>query len=152
MRFILIIIVSILFNYPSFGDIIKPNPNIKPNEVIKIQLEALKVNDLPYKDAGIMQTWEFAHPSNREFTGPLSNFSLMMKSSSYSLMLGHSEHNIIFVSKNQEIANYFVELTDNIGNKFGFTWTLQKVLIDNEFKDCWMTIGVSNPLPLAKST
>ena len=152
MRFILISIISILFNFPSLGNIIKPNPDIKPNEVIMIQLEALKENNFPYKDAGIKQTWEFAHPLNREFTGPLTNFALMMKSDPYSSMLGHSEHNIIFVSKNIDTANYFVELTDSIGNKLGFTWTLKKVLTDNEFKDCWMTIGVSNPLPLAKST
>ena len=66
-------------------------------------------------------------------------------------MLGHTEHNIIFVSMNANIANYFVELTDKIGNKFGFTWTVEKVLKQGIYKDCWMTSGVSIPLPLAKT-
>ena len=75
----------------------------------------------------------------------------MMKSDSYVLMLNHSNHNIIFVSENLNTAHYFVELTDKIGNKFGFTWTVKKVLIEGKFKNCWMTSGVSRPLPLAKS-
>ena len=43
-------------------------------------------------------------------------------------------------------------LTDKPGNKFGFQWTLQKVLTEGNYKNCWMTIGVSQPIPLAKST
>jgi|TARA_B110000263_G_C14985293_1_gene363421 hypothetical protein len=151
MRFIAILFISLLFNFSVFADLIKPNPNINPEKVIKIQLDALMNNNMPYKDAGILQTWEFAHPQNRLYTGPISNFTLMMKSNPYSLMLEHANHNIIFVSKNLNIANYFVELTDKIGNKFGFTWTVKKVVASGVFKDCWMTSGVSNPLPLAKS-
>ena len=151
MKFILLIIISLFINFSAFADLIKPNSAIKSDEVIKIQLEALKNNNLPYKDAGIFQTWEFAHPQNRQYTGPLSNFTLMMKSDSYSLMLNHTDHNVIFVSKNDYTANYFVELTDKSGDKFGFTWTVKKVLINGKFKDCWMTTGVSQPLPLAKS-
>ena len=151
MRFISLIIISLFFNFTVLADLIKPNPNIIPDEVIKIQLEALKENNSPYKDAGISQTWEFAHPKNRQYSGPLSNFTLMMKSDSYSLMLNHIDHNIIFVSKNDITANYFVELTDKTGDKIEFTWTVKKVLNEGKFKDCWMTTGVSQPLPLAKS-
>ena len=151
MRFIPIIFISLLFNFSALSEIIKPNPTIKPEEVIKIQLEALIKNNMPYQNAGIIQTWEFAHPQNRQYTGPLSNFISMMKSTPYSLMIEHLNHNIIFVSNKENISNYFVELTDKIGNKYGFTWTVKKVLVLGEFKDCWMTSGVSMPLPLAKS-
>ncbi|MDC0226738.1 hypothetical protein OAK12_01355 [Alphaproteobacteria bacterium] len=151
MRFILITCFSLLLNVSALSDLIKPNTDIKPEEVIKIQLVALMNNDLPYQDAGISQTWEFAHPQNRKYTGPLSNFKTMMKSDSYSLMLNHTFHNIIFVSEQKNLANYFVELTDKVGNKFGFTWTVTKVLSDGKLKNCWMTSGVSQPLPLAKS-
>ena len=80
MRFIPIIFISLLLNSPAFGDLIKPNADIKPNEVISIQLKALMKNNTPYENAGIIQTWEFAHPQNRKFTGPLSNFIAMMNS------------------------------------------------------------------------
>ena len=88
MRFILIIFFSLLFNFSVLADLFKPNPNILPEDVIKIQLEALMNNNIPYEDAGISQTWEFAHPENRQYTGPLSNFTSMMKSDPYSSMLG----------------------------------------------------------------
>tara|TARA_B110000014_G_C19696907_1_gene364977 strand:- start:11 stop:451 length:441 start_codon:yes stop_codon:yes gene_type:complete len=144
-------IFSLLFNLSAFADLIKPSPDIKPKQVIQIQLDALMGNDTPYSDFGIAQTWEFAHPDNRKFTGPLLNFTKMMKSKSYKLMLNHVSHNIILVSESITTANYFVELIDINGNKFGFTWIINKVLKNGKFKDCWMTTGVSKPLPLAKS-
>lgn len=150
MRFILISTL-ILINSSVFAELVKPNPLINPLSVITIQLEALKENNSPYEDAGIEQTWEFAHPQNRQYTGPLSNFKLMMRSNSYSLMINHSNHNIIFVSIDEETANYFIEITDKIGNKFGFTWTVKKVLTQGEWLNCWMTSSVSSPMPLAKS-
>ena len=151
MRFIPIFFISLLINFSAFADLIKPSADIKSKEVISIQLKALMNNNSPYQDAGISQTWEFAHPQNRKYTGPLSNFIAMMKSDLYAPMLNHSSHNIIFVSENDKVGNYFVELTDKIGNKFGFTWTVRRVLIEGIFKNCWMTSSVSQPLPLAKS-
>ena len=151
MRFIPIIFISLLVNFSVLGNLVNPNININPEEVIAIQLKALMKNDMPYLDTGIIQTWEFAHPQNRQYTGPLSNFIKMMKSKSYAVMINHSSHNIIYINKTENIAYFFVELTDKSGNKFGFTWTLKKVLADGNYKNCWMTSGVSQPLPLAKS-
>ena len=88
----------------AFADLLKTNPNLKAEEVISIQLLALKENNYPYENAGINQTWEFAHPSNRIFTGPLKKFTSMMYSSSYSILLDHQDHKIILVNKNQEFA------------------------------------------------
>ena len=66
-------------------------------------------------------------------------------------MLDHTDHNIITVSEIDFIIYFFVEIIDKEGNKFGFTWTLEKVIVESKFKDCWMTTAVSQPLPLAKS-
>ena len=134
------------------AEVIKPSVNIAPNQVIKIQLDGLMKNDEPSKDIGIIQTWEFAHPNNREYTGPLKNFTKMMYSSSYQIMLDHQSHNITLVAEEEDMAFFFIELTDRFGNEYGFQWTLQKVLTDGQFYDCWMTIGVSRPISLAQST
>ena len=133
------------------AELLKPSPNLQPEKIISIQLNALKDNNNPYLNSGIEQTWEFAHPSNRKFTGPLSNFKNMMYSSSYVIMLDHLKHKIILVSKQVNISYFFIELTDKMGNEFGFQWTVEKVTINGKFKDCWMTSGVSQPLPLEKS-
>ena len=148
---VLIILFTIFTSDIAFAELLKPNPALKPIEVISIQLNALKDNNNPYLNAGVAQTWEFAHPSNRMYTGPLENFVKMMYAPSYIIMLNHSDHNIIYVSDKDFITHFFVEITDKEGNKFGFTWTLEKVITESKFKDCWMTVAVSQPLPLAKS-
>ena len=147
----LFIFIFILLNCNLINaKIIKPNPSIKPIDVISIQLEALKNNNDPFDDAGIIQTWEFAHPNNRIFTGPINNFIKMIKNPSYSMMLDHLDHKINTIKENDSISLYFVELNDWKGNKYGFEWIVSKVEDDSEFKNCWMTSGVSQPLPMAK--
>ena len=47
-----------------------------PYDVVKIQLEALKNNN--DNDAGIKQTWLFAHPDNKKMTGPYERFRIMI--------------------------------------------------------------------------
>ena len=152
MRFILITIIFFLYIIPLKAELLIPNSSIKPEEVISIQLLALQNNSVPFNNAGIIQTWEFAHPSNRQYTGPLEKFILMMYSPSYIIMLEHQFHKIISISQEDDIAFFFIELTDKLGNKFGFQWTLQKVLTEGNYKNCWMTVGVSQPIPIAKST
>ena len=152
MRFAFITILICLVFSTSNAELLKPEPSIKPSEVISIQLTALQTNSTPFENAGIAQTWEFAHPNNREYTGPLKNFTKMMYSSSYQIMLDHQSHNITLVAEQEDMAFFFIELTDRIGNEYGFQWTLQKVLTDGQFYNCWMTIGVSRPISLAQST
>ena len=152
MRFILITIIFFLYIIPLKAELLKPNPSIKPEEVISIQLLALQNNSVPFNNAGITQTWEFAHPSNRQYTGPLEKFILMMYSPSYIIMLDHNFHKIIPVALEDDIAYFFIELTDKLGNQFGFQWSLRKVLTEGDYRDCWMTVGVSQPIPLAQSS
>ena len=75
--FKLIFFFFILTNNSS-ANLIKPSANLKPLEVLMIQLNSLKNNNNPYKDAGIEQTWEFAHPNNKKITGPLNKFKEMI--------------------------------------------------------------------------
>ena len=152
MRFAFITILICLIFSTSNAELLKPQPSINPSEVISIQLTALQTNSNPFENAGIVQTWEFAHPYNREYTGPLKNFTKMMYSSSYQIMLDHQSHNITLVSEEEDMAFFFIELTDRIGNEYGFQWTLQKVLTDGQFYNCWMTIGVSRPISLVQSS
>ena len=65
------VLALLLITIPiSKADILKPNSNIKPKEVVKIQLSGLQKNDLNFKDSGIEQTWNFANPNNKKVTGP----------------------------------------------------------------------------------
>ena len=134
------------------AELIKPTPSIEPSKVISIQLSALQQNNIPYDNAGIVQTWEFAHPSNRKYTGPLEKFALMMYSPSYIIMLNHFKHNIIEIEISDNSAFFFIELIDKSGNEYGFRWILEKVSSEGIYKGCWMTISVSPPMLLSKSS
>jgi len=152
MQKILYVILFFLVSLNINAEMIKPDPTISAKDVISIQLKALQINNSPFEDAGIEQTWEFAHPNNRKYTGPLNNFIRMLKNPSYSMMLDHLEHNIIPVEEDETVSYYFVELTDINGKKYGFEWTVQKVIENGKYKDCWMTIGVSTPMPLSQAS
>ena len=152
MQKILYVVLFLLVSLNLNADMIKPDPSISAKDVISIQLKALQINNSPFEDAGIEQTWEFAHPNNRKYTGPLNNFIRMLKNPSYSMMLDHLEHNIIPVEEEETVSYYFVELTDINGKKYGFEWTVEKVIENGKYKDCWMTIGVSTPMPLSQAS
>ena len=152
MHKIILFSLFILLSKNVYGEMIKPDPSIGPKEVISIQLKALQKNNLPFDDAGIEQTWEFAHPNNRKFTGPLNNFIRMIKNPSYSMMIDHLEHNIIPVEEKETSSYFFVELIDVNGKKYGFEWTVEKVSENGDYKDCWMTVGVSTPMLLSQAS
>ncbi|MBI28781.1 MAG: hypothetical protein CFH21_00878 [Alphaproteobacteria bacterium MarineAlpha5_Bin11] len=151
-RFILIFIFILSISKISYADLLKPSPLLKPQQVIAIQLSALNNNDIPYKDFGIEQTFEFAHPNNKKYTGPLAKFTKMMYSQSYISMINHQSHNISLVMSSENIALFFIEITDIKGSKLGFEWIIEKVNIQGNFYDCWMTTSVSPPMKFGEST
>ena len=110
---ILILVFAVMFIVTTKADIIKPNNGIEPYQVVKIQLRSLKNNDEPFKNAGIEQTWEFAHPSNQRFTGPLSRFKEMIKGESYNMLLNHISHKIKEIYTDDKSAVYEVTILDN---------------------------------------
>ena len=75
MRIVLFLYI-LLATETVFAELLKPSSNLQPQEVISIQLNALRDNDNPYENAGIEQTWEFAHPSLIEHLPDLYQTSL----------------------------------------------------------------------------
>ncbi len=150
IRLFLILFILLLCKI-TLADLVKPNSQLLPEEVVLIQLIALQKNNIPYEDAGIEQTWEFAHPENRKFTGPLLKFISMMHTPSYALMLDHKKHNIILVKEYDTQSFFFVELITNQDVTVGFKWIVEKVLEEGGYKNCWMTTSVSQPMMLSKS-
>ena len=145
-----LIIFSILLS-SSTAEILKPSSNIKPSEVVKIQLNGLQKNDLDFKDSGIEQTWNFAHPNNKKVTGPLPNFKRMIKGDSYQMMLDHLSHTITELGSNDNWAQFEVIILDKDKIYHKFNWQVEKYLLDGSLKDCWLTTMVSNPIPLGSS-
>tara|TARA_Y100001954_G_scaffold234463_1_gene290030 strand:- start:53 stop:526 length:474 start_codon:yes stop_codon:yes gene_type:complete len=135
----------------SKADLIKPRSDIKPAEVIKIQLNGLQKNDDNYKDSGIEQTWNFAHPNNKKNTGPLLNFKMMIKGRSYQMLLNHVSHTITEIGSGDKWAQFEVVILDKEKIYHKFNWQVEKYTDEGPLKDCWLTTMVSSPIPLGSS-
>ena len=135
----------------SKADLIKPNSNIEPSEVVKIQLIGLQKNDLGYMDSGIEQTWNFAHPNNKKVTGPLGNFKRMIKGDAYQMMINHISHTVTQLGIEDNWAQFEVVILDKNKIYHKFNWQVEKYTLDGALKDCWLTTMVSNPIPLGSS-
>ena len=147
-KILFLLLVTLSF---SNAELLKPNNTISPKEVVKIQLSGLQQNDQNYKDSGIEQTWQFAHPNNKRVTGPLSNFKMMIKSESYGMMINHLSHTITEVGSSDKWAQFEVIILDKDKIYHKFNWQVEKYTLDGSLKDCWLTTMVSSPIPLGSS-
>jgi hypothetical protein len=146
-------IVTIIFFNISYSnaDLKSPNNLILPAEVIKIQLVGLMDNDKDFKDSGIEQTWNFAHPNNKKNTGPLPNFKMMIKGNSYQMLIDHLNHTITELGSSDKWAQFEVIILDKNKIYHKFNWQVEKYTMDGPLKDCWLTTMVSNPISLGSS-
>ena len=152
MKFkILFILITFFYFNSSFADIFKPSVNIDPKQVVKIQLNALMKNDSPYKDRGIEQTWEFAHPNNQRMTGPLDRFKRMLKGASYSMLIDHKENTVTEIYKSSTMVTYEVVVLDKDKQYFKFKWKVEKNNKEGNLLNCWLTTAVSQPIPMGSS-
>ena len=137
------ILCFILINVQVWGnfDINKsyPNPNLKADEIVMIQLEAMKQNDQTNK--GIEITFRFASPKNKIQTGPLSRFITLVKNPAYKHLLNHLGATFLDlqIDGNQAIQEVIINTAK--GSLKGFRFYLSRQ-IDFKYKGCWMTDAV----------
>lgn len=122
-----------------------PGPDLSPRRVVEIQLNALQTNDEPGPNAGIARVWQFAHPDNRETTGPLSRFSAMIQSPPYRFLIDHRAHEIERVRASESQAAFEVTVITKTGKVVAYLWRLEKI-VEGPLSGTWMTTGVSPPV------
>ena len=140
----LIVIFFIFINF-SKADLIKPNITLNPFDILMIQLNSLQNNNVPFKDAGIEQAWEFAHPNNKRVTGPLEKFKQLIYSKNYKMLLEHENNEIAILSETEDRSVYKVYILSKEKKKYYYIWQIEKVRQEGDLKNCWMTTSVSSP-------
>ena len=145
------LVIFFIITSTSNAELLKPNSNIKPSEVVKIQLLGLQNNNKIFNDSGIEQTWNFAHPMNKQATGPLDRFKEMLKSNNYQMMINHISHTITQVRRGDDWVQFEVIILDKEKIYHKFNWQVEKFIEDGPLKDCWLTTMVSSPEPLGSS-
>jgi Domain of unknown function (DUF4864) len=150
MRIKALALTFLILSAPAWAaDLLAPHPGLSPAEVVATQLEALQANEAE-TDAGIAQTWAFAHPDNKRMTGPLPRFAQMLKGPQYRMLLNHRSHEVIEVARTDEEAVFAVTITTPTGDVVDYRWTVAKVR-DGEHAGAWMTIAVSPPVPAGQA-
>lgn len=118
-----------------------PAPTLSPAEVVTIVLNALQHNDDPQPDAGIATTFEFASPANREETGPLQRFALMIKNPAYRIMLDFRTATRGRLELDGNHARQRVVIVGRDGTQVTYVFLLSKQP-EGPYANCWMTDGV----------
>ena len=136
------IILAIFFNNLQ-ADQLKPNENLSPYDVVKIQLNALKKNNKD--DDGIKLTWLFAHPDNKKITGPYERFRIMIYGQQYRQLLNHDSHKINLIMNTPNKHIFKIKILTKDKQLLFYEWHVQKATEENCI-DCWFTTAVSIPI------
>ena len=117
----------------------QPSAELAPQEVVRIQMEALRYND--EKNRGIGIVFRFASPGNRLNTGPLPRFIAMINGRAYRPMLNHSmiEYDRLRLVGDQALQRVSITTDDGLIVVYVFVLSKQQ---GEECSGCWMTDSV----------
>ena len=116
-----------------------PEPELKPNDVVKLQLLAMQQND--DSDFGIEVTFRFASPSNKIQTGPLKRFIRLVRNPSYLPLLNHTNATFLELTVEEDFAVQDVIITTSKGERIGYRFRLS-IQKGTLYPGCWMTDSV----------
>ena len=141
--FIIFSLFLIIKNEKAFSNVL-PNDIFSASEVIELQMSALQTNSIS-NNAGIYQCWLFAHPENKKYTGPFSNFKNMIANTSYRILLNSVKFKTNLLSKVNDVVKFSVEVDGTDNKRYNLIWILEKAKIDDKCLNCWMTTSVTQP-------
>ena len=116
-----------------------PEPDLKPNDVVRLQLLAMQQND--DSDFGIEVTFRFASPANKKQTGPLKRFIRLVRNPSYRPLLNHINATFLELTVEEDFAVQDVIITTSNGKRIGYRFRLS-IQKGPLYPDCWMTDSV----------
>ena len=116
-----------------------PEPELKPNDVVRLQLLAMQQND--DSDFGIEVTFRFASPSNKIQTGPLKRFIRLVRNPSYRPLLNHINATFLELNIEEDFAVQDVIITTSNRERIGYRFWLS-IQKGRLYPGCWMTDSV----------
>ena len=116
-----------------------PEPELKPNDVVRLQLLAMQQND--DSDFGIEVTFRFASPANKKQTGPLKRFIRLVRNPSYRPLLNHINATFLELNIEEDFAVQDVIITTSNRERIGYRFRLS-IQKGTLYPGCWMTDSV----------
>jgi hypothetical protein len=145
MKYLLILTLSlfVINNNKALSNVL-PNDIFSAIEVIELQMTSLQTNS-KINNAGIYQCWLFAHPENKKYTGPFSNFKRMIADTSYKILLNSIKFKTQLISKSDKVIKYSLVIDAFDNKRYQLDWILEKAKLNKNCKNCWMTTIVTQP-------
>ena len=145
MKYLLILTLSLfVINNNKVLSNVLPNDIFSAIEVVELQMTSLQTNS-KINNAGIYQCWLFAHPENKKYTGPFSNFKRMIANTSYKILLNSIKFKTQLISKSDKVIKYSVVIDAFDNKRYQLDWVLEKAKLNKDCKNCWMTTVVTEP-------
>ena len=119
---------------------LQPDPDLSPDDVVRIQVEALQNNDAA--DPGIEITFRFAPPANKQATGPLFRFAQLVKNPVYSPMLNHKLAEYGPMQRDGDTATQRVTIVEQDGSATVYLFSLSRQS-EPPCLGCWLTDRVT---------
>ena len=145
MKYLLILTLSlfVINNNKALSNVL-PNDIFSAIEVVELQMTSLQTNS-KINNEGIYQCWLFAHPENKKYTGPFSNFKRMIADTSYKILLNSIKFKTQLISKSDKVVKYSVVIDAFDNKRYQLDWVLEKAKLNKNCKNCWMTTVVTQP-------
>ena len=145
MKYLLILTLFLFFfnNNKALSNVL-PNDIFSAIEVVELQMTSLQTNS-KINNEGIYQCWLFAHPENKKYTGPFSNFKRMIADTSYKILLNSIKFKTQLISKSDKVVKYSVVIDAFDNKRYQLDWVLEKAKLNKDCKNCWMTTVVTQP-------
>lgn len=124
-----------------------PHPMLSPEEVVLLQLRALKGND--DTDRGIGLAYRFASPENLAYTGPLERFVRLLHEPAYAPLLNYLTEELGPVRIDGHSATLRVTVLARDRQRVAYCYYLSRQE-QGDLSGCWLVDGVSReaePLP-----
>ena len=145
MKYLLILTLSlfVINNNKALSNVL-PNDIFSAIEVVELQMTSLQTNS-KITNAGIYQCWLFAHPENKKYTGPFSNFKRMIADTSYKILLNSIKFKTQLISKSDKVIKFSLVIDAFDNKRYQLDWVLEKAKLNKDCKNCWMTTVVTQP-------
>ena len=145
MKYLLILTLSlfVINNNKALSNVL-PNDIFSAIEVVELQMTSLQTNS-KINNEGIYQCWLFAHPENKKYTGPFSNFKRMIANTSYKILLNSIKFKTQLISKSDKVIKFSLVIDAFDNKRYQLDWVLEKAKLNKDCKNCWMTTVVTQP-------
>ena len=139
-------IISLLFITCNQSEPATKSVEIREPEEILVEIMESYQNFSKDPDKSVEIIWNNAHQDNKEVTGPIDRFKLMITSEPYNSIIDLTDYSYEIIQEDGETIHYEIKILNNKNEYFIVTWVFVFDECELSGGMCWQTIGVSPPM------